>query len=445
MDSGKGQQQVAVPASIGERQQQIAAPARIGEGQQIAAPARIGEGQQQVAVPARLVRLLLLFLLTSLLLQEETALTFILRSRSAPLAHLRPTTSTASQRQRPVIPFCSSQDTHLLCDEGGEIEVSVPAWALAPIPPAREMAVLPDPLTLPWSLSEGSQHGEDGFLTRELFFGVEGGLMVESGALDGRLFSTSAGLVKARGWRAVHVEGSPDNFRALVRNRPESLNINAALCSSAQTLHYVSDKIVEAAGVARPGVDLNSEGITPVSGFWEFMSGDVRSRWWAGLTDSVVATFPPTPCRSLSHLLGLFGISHVHVWVLDVEGAESSVLAGFDFKAVRVDVVLIELDGSNPGKDEEARALLRAAGFGLHRRGHPHPFHLPDDPELQHENTMASAIGMDNEWWVNQGFSISYEGMVRASRGDTAWTPHSQQRRGPYPDTTQCCYSRNPD
>ena len=403
---------------------------------------------QQVAAPVRLLRLLMLLLPLTLLLQEETLLALVLSKRRPAALHALSAPAAARPRARPPLPFCTPQDTHRLCDgEGGEeVAVSVPAWALAALPPAQEMTALPDVLTLPWSQAEGSQHGEDGFAVREFFFGVEGGLVVESGALDGRLFSTSAMLVKALRWRAVHIEANPENFAALVANRPESLNINAGLCRRGQELHFVSDAAAAAAGLtARPGIDTNAAGLTPVSGFWEFMSAEMRARWWAGLTDGAVAGLPATPCRSLSQLLQLFAIAHVHLWVLDVEGAELSALQDFDFAAVRVDVVLIELDGTNPGKDEACRALLRDRGFALHRRGHPHPFHMPDDAP-QTDTTGPSAIGLDNEWWASArgDFQISYEAMARASRGDLAWPPHAQQRGGPYKDATKCCYSRDP-
>jgi hypothetical protein len=127
--------------------------------------------------------------------------------------------------------------------------------------------------------------------------------------------------------------------------------------------------------------------------------------------------------------LQLFGITHVNLWILDVEGAESSVLAGFDFDAVRVDVVGIELDGTNLEKDEASRAVLRRNGFILHRRGHPYTASGP------------SELGMDNEWWVNtEHFNLSYEAMLRASRGDLAWAPTKEH----YKDSTQCCYARDP-
>jgi hypothetical protein len=336
-------------------------------------------------------------------------------------------------------PFCAGSTT-ALCDGLGEVAVHAPAWALAGAPPpAREMAVLPDLYTF----SDASQYGETRFAAREYFFGLEGGLIVESGALDGMQYSTSWGLANnGLGWRAVHIEANPENFAALVRNRPEAININAGLCSADLALHYVSDAVVREAGVARTFTP-HAEGLTPVSGFWEFMSPAMRARWWAGLTDAHVATFPETPCRALSHLLQLFGVRHVNLWILDVEGAESSVLAGFDFGAVRVDVVGIELDGTNSTKDDEARAVLSSNGFALHRRGHPYPFRHDWD-ERQLDNQGPSYLGLDNEWWLHESFALSFEASVRYSRGDTEWSPSSQQYTTEYPDSSACCFSRDP-
>jgi len=307
--------------------------------------------------------------------------------------------------------------------------VSVPPWAFSELPPPREFEVLPDPREWPWSYQAGSQYGECGYAAKELFYGLQGGVIVESGALDGMLFSTSLGFVKGYQWRAVHVEANPDNYAQLVNNRKDAININAGLCSMDTSLHYLSDNIVKEFGVTRHFKDLDANGVTPVSGFWEFMSPSMRERWWSGVTENDVERLPATPCRALSHLLQLFGITHVNLWILDVEGAESSVLEGFDFKAVRVDVVGIELDGTNGVKDEACREVLRRNGFILHRRGHPY------------STGGESALGMDNEWWINtEHFTISYEGMLRASRGDLAWTPNG----GHYKDKTQCCYSLHP-
>lgn len=53
--------------------------------------------------------------------------------------------------------------------------------------------------------------------------------------------------------------------------------------------------------------------------------------------------------------------------VLLQEGAELEVLKSLDFSAVRINVIVVEQDGSSPEKDEAVRTLLLANGFELDR------------------------------------------------------------------------------
>jgi FkbM family methyltransferase len=147
------------------------------------------------------------------------------------------------------------------------------------------------------------------------------------------------------GWRAVHVEGAPNSFSRLIANRPESLNIHTALCSRSEPLHYVNGG--------------------PVGGFWEFMSENIKNAYHPTVN---VATLPLVTCRPLSPLLEMFGITHVDLWILDVEGAELEVLRTFDFTRVTVDIVCVELDEGNPSKDNAVRTLLLESGFALDQR-----------------------------------------------------------------------------
>lgn len=393
-------------------------------------------------------KLLLFALALGGLLLDDNMLPFV-TSRPALAPHLDLASSFASlPPTTPLeIPFCGSpafdSTPQQLCDKFGEVTVSFPPWARqGPLTRGlggahlREMDVLPDPKR--WECK--AQYGEDGFVYREFFYGFEGGIVVESGALDGLEFSTSWGFEKSAHWRSVHVEANPQNYAELVMNRPDAININAGLCSAEQTLHFVSDKVVQDAGLTRT-FQTNPQGITPVSGFWEFMSPTLKEQWWSGVRDKDLEAFPTTPCRSLSHLLPLMGITHVDLWILDVEGAEASVLAGFDFNAVAVDVVGVELDGSNSAKDEVVRGYLRDAGYQLHRRGHPHPYRFPSE-EAQTENMGPSMIGLDNEWWISANFSPQYEAMVRYARGDRVWQPWSLQFADFYNDSSKCCFSR---
>lgn len=81
----------------------------------------------------------------------------------------------------------------------------------------------------------------------------------------------------------------------------------------------------------------------------------------------------------LGAILSALCISHVDWWVLDVEGAELTVLRGVDWNAITIDVITVEADGGQPEKDAGVIALLRATGYvhdgrfsrneWFHRRG----------------------------------------------------------------------------
>jgi hypothetical protein len=107
-----------------------------------------------------------------------------------------------------------------------------------------------------------------------------------------------------------------------------------------------------------------------------------------------VNTLPLVPCRPLGPLLSMFGVAHIDLWVLDVEGAELEVLKTFDFRAITVDVVCIEQDGGNPAKDAAVRELMDKEGFIL-------------DAMNQ----------VRNDWYVRRGFKGTQEASLAAGGG----------------------------
>ena len=128
------------------------------------------------------------------------------------------------------------------------------------------------------SLKFGGQSNEDKNAYFKFFnaaYYKSHGVILESGGLDGELFCNSKFFVRHLGWKAIHIEGSPTNYQKLIQNRPESLNINAALCENKATLHWVKN-------------DQHS----PVSGFYEFMSPTFRKYWHAGWNDSNIHRAP---------------------------------------------------------------------------------------------------------------------------------------------------------
>ncbi len=142
----------------------------------------------------------------------------------------------------------------------------------------------------------------------------------------------------------------------LRRNRPNSTNINVALCNGNRNLHY------------------SSFALDPCRGFVEFMSLPFFLYWHSALLNPGVNTslayempdpwnneefltkiinrekfksLPVIPCVSAKAVMSQLNLRHVDLWVLDTEGAEESILNSTDFSAVNIDVIAMECRNDN--------------------------------------------------------------------------------------------------
>jgi FkbM family methyltransferase len=171
-----------------------------------------------------------------------------------------------------------------------------------------------------------AQFKEDIHLYENYFFGMTGGIIVESGALDGDLFSTTYMFEKYFNWLPIHIEGGIKHYNKLIVNRPNAVNINAALCNESRTLHYLS---------RRAG--------SPVDGIIEFMEPRFIQRFHKMYSLQKTEDFlQEIQCMRFYDVLNQLGIRHIDLWVLDVEGAEYQVLQGSDFSKLEVDVIIVE-------------------------------------------------------------------------------------------------------
>ena len=93
-------------------------------------------------------------------------------------------------------------------------------------------------------------------------------------------------------------------------NRPLAINVNGALCSESKPLHY------------------SSEGVIPVRGFVEFMTQSFIKKWHGKLYNNItkIEYLPTVQCIPVKNLLKELHVTHIDIWILDVEGAEESVL-----------------------------------------------------------------------------------------------------------------------
>lgn len=213
---------------------------------------------------------------------------------------------------------------------------------------SAELAALPNST---YNDIRRAQEGEDLYAYENWFFGMKRGTIMESGALNGVEFSTSMLFETFADWRTIHVEANSHSFAQLRTNRPNSINIHAALCNETRTVHFVPSKINPA-----------------VSGILEFMNPSFVEMWhneiFQGLQSKnmTVDDLPTIQCLKLSSLLHMLHLTHIDLWVLDVEGSEHSVLASFDFNKVHINTLIVECQ--NGEEDVKATSdVLKSHGI----------------------------------------------------------------------------------
>jgi hypothetical protein len=76
-----------------------------------------------------------------------------------------------------------------------------------------------------------------------------------------------------------------------------------------------------------------------------------------------VSDLPTVQCLPVKKLLKEINVKHIDIWILDVEGAEESVLSGTDFTTVHINAVAMECDEHDISKNERKTSILERNGF----------------------------------------------------------------------------------
>ena len=198
-----------------------------------------------------------------------------------------------------------------------------------------------------WLKMANAQDSEDAWLYENWFYGMTNGVIMESGALNGVTFSTSHMFETFANWTAIHIEADPENYKELVKNRINAINVNCALCSEPKLLHYSSGSVI------------------PTRGFIELMSPSFIKKWHKKVYYNItkIEDLPTVQCVKITSVLRQLNIKHVDVWILDVEGAEESVLKGTDFNKIHFNAVAMECDQHDYEKNQRKMAILENNNF----------------------------------------------------------------------------------
>ncbi|KAI2502574.1 methyltransferase [Fragilaria crotonensis] len=143
------------------------------------------------------------------------------------------------------------------------------------------------------------------------------GIYLEMGALDGVTFSNSRLYEYCAGWDGILIEAQPENVKHLYENRPCAIIIPEGVCGASKD---------GSPSTIRMSLD-------------EGTAFDLSTRESSDIVPGV-----DVPCRPLSTMLEEYGVNRINFFSLDVEGAELKVLETFDFKKVKIDVLMVEGD-----------------------------------------------------------------------------------------------------
>lgn len=138
----------------------------------------------------------------------------------------------------------------------------------------------------------------DKIIWNRFFKNRPNGFFIECGAHDGESLSSCKFFEESMGWKGINIEAVPTLYEQLVKNRPDSINIHAALSDHVGTVTIRTKHETSFFGTMRP---------------------EVAKRPSYKLKFEV-------PCTTYEKILDEHNIDRVSLMVLDVEGHEMVVI-----------------------------------------------------------------------------------------------------------------------
>ena len=194
-----------------------------------------------------------------------------------------------------------------------------------------------------------SQCEEDIFLNKYFFFNKTKGTYIELGALDGVLYSNTKFFEDTLNWTGILIEPHPEKFKLLQSNRPNNFLFNNLVSCHTDELKF------------RYFVDAHAA----VSGVENTLSQHHFDVYYNNYNNLFLPqTTTLIKPKTLTEIVKQTNISHIDFLSLDVEGHEYEVLQSWDF-SIPIDLILIEMLGVQPDRDELCRQILIKNGYNF--------------------------------------------------------------------------------
>eukprot|EP01031_Cornospumella_fuschlensis_P024668 gene24668-29807_t len=225
-----------------------------------------------------------------------------------------------------------------------------------------------------------STDGENLDSAEHFFWGMENGVAIELGALDGtrNTHSMTQAFQLLFNWRRILIEGNPEWRSSLAKlDARVNLGVNAAVCDKPSQLHFLRRSY--ASGIA----EFMPESYLKAMHKQVYSAGSPPGNLSTVDWDAVgkIVKIDLIDCLPLAAILETVNVKHVNFFILDTEGGELNVLRSIDFSKVTFDVIAVE---SNVSPFDDIKNILE-----------PHGYFVPDG--------IPSPAGR-NSWFIRKGF-----------------------------------------
>ena len=172
-----------------------------------------------------------------------------------------------------------------------------------------------------------SQDNQDKYLETNIFKGYKNGFYVDVGAHDGISINNTLYFEKNNNWRGINIEPIKKVFDKLVINRPNSINLNCAVCNNdGETDFLCNTGYTEMISGIKDNFDIRH---------LERLQGE--NIQYGSITEVI-----KVETKKLETILHENDISHINYLSIDVEGAEFEVIKSINFDKVFIDVIGFE-------------------------------------------------------------------------------------------------------
>lgn len=185
---------------------------------------------------------------------------------------------------------------------------------------------------------------------------------VHVGANDGQLDDPVFRIAQENRWAALLIEPNPtyfDRLRALYDGQSSVTLVNCGVSDTEGELDlfYLDPQ-------AEPRYPAWAQGCASLSR--ERLEETLLRHPGSSPSDVAVARIP---LRRLDRLLTEHDIRQTDLLVVDVEGHELNVLRSVDLAGLAPKLLMVEVNGPDISKEEDILAIMRDAGYSVHRIG----------------------------------------------------------------------------